>query len=544
MAVWRIISRSSYLKYASKQLTRRYTQACLSTSLTHAAKQTKLCSFDIPISDITTNPFRIFDNVRFLATSAQTRNKGAEVESDGPRLNEKITAETVRLVTEEGHFVVSLKEALRRAKELECDLVEVQKDAKPPVCKIVDYSHEKYKKAKVGKERAKAKRAETTIRPEVKEIRFTPKIEDKDLKFKAKQALKLMESGYRVKCHAVPDKDKKKELEPEKLLELLSRFTCLIEDALVEFGPEADRGNAVVVVRHAKFGPPKKGKAIKLKGMNIKTAARIKDESPKPDSSEPGAESITLDDDVDIEMPKDEYGAKHAQTAQGQNRYANREPSSDFSGDKDANRFEPRSPNQQPLNTQRPRFQNQVPSQQPNGRFDPQSPNQPQSPPRTQFLNQKPNVRFDPQAPYPQQPRFPNQQPNGRFDLQSPNQPPSPPRTQFPNQQPNGRFDPQSPNQAPSPPRPRFLDQVPNQQPSGPSPNRQGPPPPRFQNQPPSQQPTGRFEPQPPNTPPRAPPRPQTRLPSETPSQQQHTGSGRSSGSDSSYGIFSTPKTK
>ncbi|KAL0702600.1 hypothetical protein Bca4012_058722 [Brassica carinata] len=501
MAVWRIITRS-YLKYASTQLTRNYSQVCLATSLTHAVKQTKLSSFGIPISDISRKPSKLFDTVRLFATSAQTRKQEEEVESDGPRLNEKITAETVRLVSEEGHCIVSLKEALRRAKELKHDLVEVQRDANPPVCKIADYAHEKYKKAQVGKERAKAKRAEVTIRPEVKEIRFTPKIDAKDLQFKAKQARKLMESGYRVKCHAVPDKDKKKELEPEKLLELLSRFTCYIEDALVEFGPEADKCNAVVVVRHAKFGPPKKGKAIKLKEMNIKTAARIKDDSPKLDSSE-----ADDDQEVVIETPE---------PVKIQNRYAKSEPSNDFSGGRDANRFEPQSP-------ERPRFQNQAPNQQPNGRFDPQSPNQPPGPPR---------------------PRFPNQQPSGRFDSKSP----SPTQPRFPNQQHAGRFDPQCPSQPPSPPRPRFPDQAPNQQPSGQSPNshldRQDPLP-RFQNQYPNQQPAGRFGAQPPKPPPRAPPppRPPTRLPNET-SNKQPTAPGRATGEAPSYGIFSTPNTK
>ncbi|CAA7021971.1 unnamed protein product [Microthlaspi erraticum] len=498
----------SYLKYASKQLTRNYSQVCLATSLSNAVKQTKLSSFDIPNSYICRRPSsHFFENVRSLATSAQTRKREEEVESDGPRLNDKIIADTVRLVSEEGHCVVSLREALRRARELKLDLVEVQKDATPPVCKIIDYSHEKYKKAKVGKERAKAKRAEVTIRSEVKEIRFTPKIEAKDLKFKAKQALKMMESGYRVKCLAVPDKDKSKELEPEKLLELLSRFTCYLGDALVEFGPEASRGDAVVVVRDAKFGPPKKGKAIKLKDLNMKTSARIKDDTPKLDSSEAG-ESTVDDDQEDIET-----------TQEPELKYPKREPpsSSGFSGGRDANRFEPQSPNQH-VNPQRPRFQNQAPNQQPNGRFDPQSPNQP-----------------------PPMPRFPNQQPPGRFDPQSPNQPPTPPGPRFsnqppPNQQPPGRFDPQSP----SPPRPRFPDQAPNQQqPSGPSPNRQGPPPPRFQNQAPNQQPPGRFESQPPTPPPRAPPRPQTRLPNEDPNQQP-TGPGRSSGPSSGYDLSSS----
>ncbi|CAF1706410.1 unnamed protein product [Brassica oleracea var. botrytis] len=51
----------------------------------------------------------------------QTSKKEEDVESDGPRLNDKITSETVRLISEEGHCIVTLKEALRRAKELKHD---------------------------------------------------------------------------------------------------------------------------------------------------------------------------------------------------------------------------------------------------------------------------------------------------------------------------------------------------------------------------------------------------------------------------------------
>ncbi|KAF3543242.1 hypothetical protein DY000_02005414 [Brassica cretica] len=51
----------------------------------------------------------------------ETSKKEEDVESDGPRLNDKITSETVRLVSEEGHCIVTLKEALRRAKELKHD---------------------------------------------------------------------------------------------------------------------------------------------------------------------------------------------------------------------------------------------------------------------------------------------------------------------------------------------------------------------------------------------------------------------------------------
>lgn len=73
MAVWRIITQS-YLKYASIQLTRNYSQVCLATSLTHVVKQTKLSSFDIPHSDISRKSSKLFENVRLFATSAQVHS--------------------------------------------------------------------------------------------------------------------------------------------------------------------------------------------------------------------------------------------------------------------------------------------------------------------------------------------------------------------------------------------------------------------------------------------------------------------------------------
>ncbi|MCS5606412.1 MAG: translation initiation factor IF-3, partial [Alphaproteobacteria bacterium] len=59
----------------------------------------------------------------------------------GPRVNERIETESVRLVDETGTNVgiVSLDDALGRAEEVGLDLVEIAPEAKPPVCKILDY---------------------------------------------------------------------------------------------------------------------------------------------------------------------------------------------------------------------------------------------------------------------------------------------------------------------------------------------------------------------------------------------------------------------
>ena len=74
------------------------------------------------------------------------------------------------------------------------DLVKVAPNAKPPVCRIMDYGKYKYEMAKKEKE---AKKKQKVIN--VKEIRMTPNIEEHDLAVKAKNASKFLEDGDRVK---------------------------------------------------------------------------------------------------------------------------------------------------------------------------------------------------------------------------------------------------------------------------------------------------------------------------------------------------------
>ena len=64
----------------------------------------------------------------------------------GPRVNNKIRASEVQLITDDGDNigVVPIGEALDRAKEVGLDLIEVAPNAKPPVCKIIDYGKYKY----------------------------------------------------------------------------------------------------------------------------------------------------------------------------------------------------------------------------------------------------------------------------------------------------------------------------------------------------------------------------------------------------------------
>lgn len=75
------------------------------------------------------------------------------------------------------------------------DLVEVAPDAKPPVCKIVDYGKFMYEKKKKEKE---ARKKQHTVN--VKELRFRPNTDDHDLEFKTRHAREFLESGDKVKA--------------------------------------------------------------------------------------------------------------------------------------------------------------------------------------------------------------------------------------------------------------------------------------------------------------------------------------------------------
>jgi translation initiation factor IF-3 len=92
--------------------------------------------------------------------------------------------------------IVPLEEALRLAKELEQDLVEVVPTADPPVCRIIDYQKFLYDKKKKEKE-IKAKQ----VKQVVKEIRFGPNTDDHDFNFKLKHAINFLEEGNKVKAY-------------------------------------------------------------------------------------------------------------------------------------------------------------------------------------------------------------------------------------------------------------------------------------------------------------------------------------------------------
>lgn len=135
-----------------------------------------------------------------------------------------------------------MKEALQIALDYDLDLVEVASKAKPPVCRIMDYS--KYKYEQELKEKKARKHQTSTV---IKEIKLRPKIEDHDFNIKKKHVVRFLNGGAKVKVTimfrgrevAHPDIGRK----------LLDRLADEVKDlGTVESAPKLDGRNMIMVL--------------------------------------------------------------------------------------------------------------------------------------------------------------------------------------------------------------------------------------------------------------------------------------------------------
>ena len=117
-------------------------------------------------------------------------------DDDRPKVNDEIRSSKVRLIRpNEEHEIVPIEQALDIAASYDLDLVEVAPNAKPPVCKVIDFGKFMYEKKKKEKE---AKKKQHTN--QVKELRFRPNTDDHDLEFKTRHAREFLEGGDKVKA--------------------------------------------------------------------------------------------------------------------------------------------------------------------------------------------------------------------------------------------------------------------------------------------------------------------------------------------------------
>jgi translation initiation factor IF-3 len=127
--------------------------------------------------------------------SQQNRSPNPQ-HQDGPRINERIRASEVRVISDTGEQlgILSIREALVKAEEYGLDLVEVSPEAKPPVCRLVDYGKFKYQQSKKAQE---AKKKQTVI--EVKEINLTPNTDKHDIETKQNHIKRWIAEKARVR---------------------------------------------------------------------------------------------------------------------------------------------------------------------------------------------------------------------------------------------------------------------------------------------------------------------------------------------------------
>ncbi|WP_164216923.1 translation initiation factor IF-3 [Virgibacillus sp. YIM 98842] len=163
-------------------------------------------------------------------------------------VNERIRAREVRLIDSTGDQlgVKSKQEALEIASKRELDLVLVAPNAKPPVCRIMDYGKYRFEQQKKEKEARKKQKVIS-----VKEVRFTPGIGDHDFETKLKNARKFLAKGDKVKAavrfrgRAITHKDLGREV--------LDRFAEEVKDiATVESKPKMEGRNMFMMLAPAK----------------------------------------------------------------------------------------------------------------------------------------------------------------------------------------------------------------------------------------------------------------------------------------------------
>jgi translation initiation factor IF-3 len=203
-------------------------------------------------------------------------------ERDTTRINERIRVPEIRLIDETGQQVGIMKtaDALKIAQERDLDLVEVAPEAKPPVCRILDYSKYKYEQAQ--KQKA-ARKHQTQIN--VREIKFRPKIAQHDYDTKKGHVLRFLNGRDKVKVTIM---FRGREMaHPERGEQLLNRLADELGDlAVVEQRPQQDGRNMVMMLAPSRVAGDD-GAAAAAEDEAAKAKPRKAPQQKAPGSAEP-----------------------------------------------------------------------------------------------------------------------------------------------------------------------------------------------------------------------------------------------------------------
>ena len=157
-------------------------------------------------------------------------------------INEQIRDREVRLIGTDGEQlgIMSAREAMKLAQEAELDLVKIAPQAKPPVCRILDYGKFCFEQAKKEKE---ARKNQKTV--EIKEIRMFSAIDTHDFNTKVNQAMKFLKNGDKIK---VSVRFRKRAIaHPQLGEELLDKFKEACAEAGVVDKPAKMEGRSIVM---------------------------------------------------------------------------------------------------------------------------------------------------------------------------------------------------------------------------------------------------------------------------------------------------------
>lgn len=159
-------------------------------------------------------------------------------------INEQIRDKEVRLVGAEGEQigVLPIKEAQQMANEKNLDLVKIAPQAKPPVCKIMDYGKYKFDAAKKEKE---ARKKQKTI--SIKEVRLSASIDKHDFETKIRNAQKFLKAGDKVKVSVMFRG--REMMHTQKGVAILDQAMGLLEEVgVAENRPKLEGRNMAIVV--------------------------------------------------------------------------------------------------------------------------------------------------------------------------------------------------------------------------------------------------------------------------------------------------------
>ncbi|MFE0023185.1 translation initiation factor IF-3 [Amycolatopsis sp. NPDC059021] len=191
-----------------------------------------------------------------VGTREQSPDQGGPISSE-TRINDRIRVPEVRLVGPAGEQVgiVRIEDALRLAQENDLDLVEVAPQARPPVCKLMDFGKFKYESAQ--KARESRRNQQLTV---IKEQKLRPKIDQHDYETKKGHVSRFLAAGNKVKVTIMFRG--REQSRPELGFRLLQKLADdVTELGFVESSPKQDGRNMIMVLAPHKNVKPKTAKA-------------------------------------------------------------------------------------------------------------------------------------------------------------------------------------------------------------------------------------------------------------------------------------------